>query len=170
MSKIIASTSSVVSATRSALTTQPSLRGWLETLLVLAAFLCIAGYIGFVSGLFKVELTDTWTQFAIIALVAFAIPSLAEELVFRVGLPHLLGARWWSDALALALFVLWHPLQVWLGLPMGKDLFLLPEFLAIVGLLGASCTLLRHRTGSVWPSVVIHWVTVLVWKGLTIPA
>lgn len=169
MSKIIASTSSVVSALRATLVTRPSLRDWAETLLILVIFLCLAAYIGLASGLFKAEPTDAWQQFAIIALVAFLVPSLAEEVVFRVGLPQILGGRWWSDGLALTLFVLWHPFQAWLELPTGQELFLRPEFLVMVGLLGVSCTLVLRRSGSIWPSVVLHWAVVLAWKGLTIP-
>jgi predicted Abi (CAAX) family protease len=167
MSKIIASTSSLVSVIRSALTTLPSLRGWLETGLVFAIFLCVAGYIGLHADLFKVQLTDAWLQFAIIALVAIVVPALAEEMIFRVSLPHLLGGHSWSEALALLFFVLWHPLQVWLSLPMGQALFLEPAFLTAVFLLGLSCALVWKRTSSIWPAIAIHWVTVLAWKGLT---
>ena len=169
MSKIIASTSSLVSVIRSALTTLPSLRGWLETVLVFAIFLCVAGYIGLHADLFKVQLSDAWLQFAIIALVAALAPALTEEVIFRVSLPQLFGGHPWAEGLALGLFVLWHPMQTWLGLPTGQALFLQPTFLAIVLLLGLSCLFAWKRTKSIWPAITIHWVTVLVWKGLTTP-
>ena len=85
-------------------------------------------------------------------------------MVFRV----LLGGRtgWLRAALALAAFVLWHPVQVWLGLPMAQPAFLEPAFLAIVALLGLVCTLAWRRSGSVWPAVMIHWGTVVLWKAV----
>jgi len=34
------------------------------------------------------------------------------------------------------------------------------------GLLGAACTGAYARTGSIWPPVAIHWLTVVLWKVL----
>lgn len=86
----------------------------------------------------------------------------------RVLAPFSIGGA--GPALALGLFVLWHPLQVWLGLPLAQSLFLDPVFLLITALLGGACAVSYHRTGSIWPAVLMHWVVVLVWKGLTVPA
>ena len=69
--------------------------------------------------------------------------------------------------IALAAFVLWHPVQVWLGLPMAQPVFLEPAFLVMAALLGVVCTLAYRRSGSIWPAVMIHWLTVVAWKGLT---
>jgi predicted Abi (CAAX) family protease len=170
MSKIIASTSSLVSVTRSAFVTIPTLRGWLETGLALAIFLCVAGYIGLQADLFKLQWTDAWLQFAIIALVTLIVPALVEELVFRVVIPEMTGGKVRSEVMALTLFALWHPVQVWLHLPMAQPLFEQPEFIAIVALMGACCAVLRRRTHSLWPAVLFHWITVLAWKGATLPS
>ena len=71
--------------------------------------------------------------------------------MFRVALAGRQG--FWRAALALALFVLWHPAQVWLGL-------------LIAAALGLTCTLAWRMTGSIWPAVAIHWVTVVGWKAV----
>ena len=97
------------------------------------------------------------------AVVAILVPSLAEEMVFRVVLAGRTG--WLRGGLALAAFVLWHPVHVWLGLPMARPVFLEPAFLAIVALLGLVCTISWRRSGSVWPAVAMHWATVVAWKG-----
>lgn len=89
---------------------------------------------------------------------------MGEEMVFRVALAGRQG--FWRAALALALFVLWHPAQVWLGLPMAQPAFLEPGFLLIAAALGLTCTLAWRMTGSIWPAVAIHWVTVVGWKAV----
>ena len=71
------------------------------------------------------------------------------------------------SALSLIAFVLWHPLQVWLDLPMAQPVFLDPAFLILVAVLGALCTILTHRSGSLWPAVVLHWIVVVSWKAGT---
>lgn len=122
---------------------------------------------GLSENLFKFALTDEWQAFAVVALAAFFIPALAEEMVFRVWLGGRTG--WIRGGLAVTAFVVWHPAQVWLGLPMAQDLFLEPAFLAITALLGLTCTLAYRLSASIWPPVLIHWVTVVLWKGLTAP-
>ena len=122
---------------------------------------------GLHENLFNFALTDEWQAFAGVALAAILVPSLAEELVFRVWLG---GRRGRIRAIfAIAAFVLWHPLQVWLGLPLAQDLFLEPAFLVITAGLGVATTLAWRLSGSVWAAVFIHWVTVISWKGLTVP-
>lgn len=96
--------------------------------------------------------------------MAFFIPALAEEGVFRILLAGRRGRI--RASLALAAFVLWHPVQVWLALPMAQPVFLEPGFLLVTAALGLTCTLAWRLTGSLWPAVVIHWLTVVGWKGL----
>jgi predicted Abi (CAAX) family protease len=109
-------------------------------------------------------------QFLILAIIAFFIPALGEEFVFRgILLPPVQG---WlqtliSSLLSVAVFVLWHPVQVWLGLPMAQEVFTDPAFLILVALLGALCTALTHRSGSLWPAVLLHWIVVVGWKAGT---
>lgn len=144
------------------------LRHYWQSLVITALFLVVSGYVGLWSGLFKVAWAVEWPSFAIVAAVTFVVPSLAEELVFRAGLAGRTGSI--RAAAALVAFILWHPAQVWLGLPMAQDVFLDGRFLMITGALGATCTLLYRLTRSIWPAVILHWLVVLAWKGLTAPA
>ena len=105
-----------------------------------------------------------------VAAIALLIPALGEELVFR-GILQPARMSTTKDfavsALSLAAFVLWHPVQVWLGLPMAQPVFTEPAFLTLVAVLGALCTALTHRTGSLWPAMALHWVVVVGWKAGT---
>ncbi|GJL96413.1 MAG: peptidase [Hyphobacterium sp.] len=67
---------------------------------------------------------------------------------------------------SLALFVLWHPVQVWLGLPLAQAVFLDWRFLITAALLGIACTISWQRSGSIWPAIAIHWAAVVGWKAL----
>ncbi len=136
--------------------------------MITALFLVVSGYVGLWSDLFKVAWAVEWPSFAIVVAVTFVVPSLAEELVFRAGLAGRNGTI--RATASLVAFTLWHPAQVWLGLPMAQDIFLDWRFLMIAGALGATCTLLYRLTGSIWPAVILHWLVVLAWKGLTVPA
>ena len=115
-------------------------------------------------------LTDNLPGFLALAAVAVVVPALGEELVFRGVLqPERLSGLWsYAGAgLSLALFVLWHPMQVWTGWFTGQAVFLDPGFLILVAGLGLACTLSVHRSGSVWAAVAMHWVVVVVWKAGT---
>lgn len=98
-----------------------------------------------------------------LSISAFLIPTLSEELVFRGWLRA--GAPIAAICSLLA-FILWHPAQVWLNLPFGRPEFTDPRFLSVVATLGVACTLSRIRSGSIWPSVIIHWGIVVVWLAL----
>jgi len=143
----------------------PGPADWGQSLLLFAIFALMAVYLGQHEPLFKLSVTEDWGHLFALAAAAIIVPALAEELVFRVLLAGRTGLL--RAGIALAAFVLWHPLQVWLGLPMAQPMFLELAFLAIVALLGAVCTISWRRSGSVWPAVLIHWLSVVAWKGLT---
>jgi len=105
--------------------------------------------------------------FLLLAVIAFFAPALGEELVFRGVFQPRSVSRSKDQGLAilsLAGFVLWHPVQVWLGLPMAQPVFTEPAFLLLVAILGALCTALTHRSGSLWPAILLHWLVVIGWK------
>ncbi len=96
----------------------------------------------------------------------FVIPALGEELLFRgVWIPDRSegggAARpilWTTIA-----FSLWHVLETrWL--PRAAPLFLRADFLAWTALLGLACAILRRRSGSLWPPVILHWAAVVAWE------
>jgi predicted Abi (CAAX) family protease len=103
-------------------------------------------------------------------MVAIVVPCFGEELFFRVLLiPRQTEnvstlKRWIFVIVALALFVAWHPLNGWLLKVSARSIFFDPTFLLLAAILGATCTTAYYRTASVWPAVMIHWLTLMVWK------
>ena len=94
------------------------------------------------------------------------VPAFSEELIFR-GL--LIPARGESTrpglwlAAGLSLFAAWHVVEALTFLP-GAHLFLTGPFLGCALILGAACAAMRYRTGSLWPAVVFHGLTVGLWQ------
>ena len=99
----------------------------------------------------------------------FLHPALVEEVVFRaVLLPRDAGSMTRSRLLlvagaALAVYVASHPLNAWLFRPQVLSLFASPAYLVLATLLGATCTAAYLISRSIWPSVAIHWLTVIAW-------
>jgi len=175
----------------------PSARAWAEAGVLFAGFGLLTGLVGIGGGLFEISPHFDATPL-ITALVAVFVPAMGEELVFRVLLqpkPGALAAPAPQDEVegtlsnpshaevrakvsletrllvilaSLGLFVLWHPVQVWLGLPMAQAAFLDWRFLIIAGLLGMICTISWQRSGSIWPAITIHWAAVMCWKALLV--
>ncbi len=100
---------------------------------------------------------------AAISVSAFILPALTEEILFRGWVRR--GAPIAAVASLLA-YIAWHPLQTLLNMPFGRPEFLDPAFLGLIAWLGLACTLARLRSGSIWPSVAIHWGAVVIWKSL----
>ncbi|HET9640199.1 MAG TPA: DUF2235 domain-containing protein [Allosphingosinicella sp.] len=157
-------------------TTWPDARGWAGLagqaawlVPALALFAWLGGFL-----IWRPEFTP---GLALVALVAFFVPALAEEAVFRGLLlkPPSDGVSGLGPAILSALlFALWHPLQVvvcqwtlvgrcplpwaWLGFN--------PWFLLAALALGLACARLTLATRSLWPAVVLHWLIVVVWAAL----
>ena len=163
MMKTCGTASSLFADATLALRTSPTWRGWREALFLLAVLCVFAAVLGTNAGLFTFSWTTDWPRLIAIALVAIIIPALAEEMVFRILLAGRRGV--WRAGMALTLFILWHPAQLWLGLPMAQPVFADPAFLAIAAALGLACTISYRRSGSVWPAVAMHWAVVVMWKG-----
>lgn len=66
--------------------------------------------------------------------------------------------------MALALFVAWHPINGLFLKTEASQTFLDPVFLLLATLLGGCCTFVYLRTGSIWPSTLIHWLSLVSWK------
>jgi len=150
-----------VSETIAALKRLPDLRAAIEGVL-LFVMVVIAGAWAAHSGVLQLkprptdQLMTTW-------LSAFIIPTLSEEVLFRGWVRR--GAPIVAVGSLLA-YILWHPLQTWIGLPFGRPEFVDPAFLGLVAWLGLACTLSRLRSGSIWPPVIIHWGVVVMWISL----
>lgn len=156
-----------------AFTQLPSVSGWLWT----GAFLFIYGYMALAiaerSSLFTRRFAELEVgKLALLALVAVISPSLIEEAFYRaVLLPHPSeGAsapnQLFSVLLSLGLYVGAHPLLAATFWPWSRRYFYRPAFLLIVTLLGAACSASYLATGSVYAPLLIHWLTIVVWKFL----
>lgn len=103
-----------------------------------------------------------------LAAIAIILPSLGEELFFRAALlprsepdqPLPEGRA----ALALALFVAWHPAQTLFTGDERTRIFLDPWFLVAVAAVGIACTRVYWKSASLWPAVLLHWLVVVGWK------
>ena len=150
-----------------AVLTWPSLAEWGQ-----CVFMCLVGWglIGSAAFLFGVAhwqpRLDGWPLRLASVMV---VPALTEELVFRGLLIPGRGEgrhsiRW--IAVGLTAFVLWHVVEATTILPGAQPIFLRPGFLLCATLLGGVCVLLRYRTGSLWPAVLFHGLTVFLWQVL----
>lgn len=139
----------------------PDLRAAIEGLVLFLAVL-LAGAWSASQGVISLQ-PVAHDRVGAIALSAFLLPALCEEVVFRGWVRQGAPA---GAVVSLLAYILWHPVQVWLGLPSGRSDFIDARFLGLVAWLGLACTLARLRSGSVWPSVAIHWGVVVIWKTL----
>ncbi len=155
---------------RAAIVTIPAARTWGACAIVYGAFLIVAVPIGWSSGVLRLALTRVSTpQIAAASLMVLVHPAFVEEIVFRgVLLPRdwrsLSGAGLAVVVVsALAIYVASHPLNAWLFRPAALPLFSSLPYLFLAALLGLACTGAYLISRSIWPPVVIHWVTVVVW-------
>jgi predicted Abi (CAAX) family protease len=145
----------------------PTASGWLWTVLLFVCFAASSLVVLRLSGLFRFSPSRLPLRYNLLLfLIAFFTPSLPEEALYRaLLLPPLDEARalFWI-ALSLFLYVIAHPLLAFLIMHSYRPIFYKPAFLLIVALLGISCTLAFYLTGSIWPPILIHWATIVLWK------
>ena len=145
--------------------TWPDLRGWGRTALIAALTFAGMAAVGLAGGLYHP--TSQLAGLPARLAVAFVAPALGEELVFR-GL--LVPDRsetprpWRAITVVTAIFTLWHVAEALVLLPKARPIFLRVEFLACAAILGLGCALVRWRTSSLWPAVILHWLAVVVWQ------
>lgn len=149
---------------RRALTTLPSPRGWALCGGVALLTGVLMAAIGFSTGLYA--LTPTTSGLPLRLLTVLFVPALGEEIPFRgLLVPGRGEARrpWIAIAVSTALYVAWHPLEALTFLP-HATMFLRPDFLVCTAILGLGCAVMRWRTGSLWPAVLLHGGFVVVWQ------
>lgn len=107
-----------------------------------------------------------------VLLLLLVHPAFVEEFVFRVVLlprdPSTTsrGRLLAVTIVSLALYVASHPLNAMLFRPDVAPVFESPSYLALVTLLGLTCTAAYWISKSIWPPVAIHWLTVVTWLWL----
>jgi predicted Abi (CAAX) family protease len=155
---------------RAAVVTIPNRQAWQRCALVYAFFLVCSLPIGLLSGLLHpglARLPPAAAMFTIITLLAH--PACSEELIFRVmmlprradRLPR--GSLYARVVIALIVFVAAHPLNARLFWPASLALFANPYYLGLAALLGLACSAAYLISGSIWPSILIHWISVVLW-------
>lgn len=146
-----------------ALTTLPAAQGWALCGLIGLATGVLMAVIGFTTGLYT--LTPAVPGLPLRLLTVLFVPALGEEIPFRGLLVPGPEVRrpWPAIAISTALYVAWHPLEVLTFLP-HATMFLRPDFLACTAILGLGCAIMRWRTGSLWPAVLLHGGFVVVWQ------
>ncbi|HMZ78469.1 MAG TPA: CPBP family glutamic-type intramembrane protease [Acidobacteriota bacterium] len=159
-----------ISSIRKAFLIWPSGQEWGWCLVIYGLGMLVTMAIGFGTGFLTLHIVPlTPFQLGMLALLIFLKPCLVEESIFRgLLLPHpseqLPPSSIWKWSLfSLLIFIASHPLNGWLIKPAVLVLFLSPIFLTCAGILGLVCTLVYLRTGSIWPPVILHWMSVVVW-------
>ncbi len=147
----------------SALITLPTARGWALCGAVALITGALMAVIGFATGLYA--LTPTAPGLPLRLLTVLFVPALGEEIPFRGLLAPGPEAKrpWLAIAISTALYVAWHPLEALTFLP-HATMFLRPDFLICTAILGLGCAVMRWRTGSLWPAVLLHGGFVVVWQ------
>jgi len=166
LGRMIRSLRLVPARLKRALLTAPRPRDWGEMLVGGALLAGVFGPLGLRTGLLQVEPRPASVVLKCAAVVLF-VPALGEELPFRAALIPDRGET--PRALlpilgSTALFTAWHGLET-LWLPEERRTFLRGDFLAWAAGLGLVCAVLRRRSGSIWPPVVLHWAAVVGWMG-----
>ncbi|MEO0448417.1 MAG: CPBP family glutamic-type intramembrane protease, partial [Verrucomicrobiota bacterium] len=154
-------------------------RGWAlpqaipPTELLLAMGMFTGGILAFGlgTGFLSWKLTDlSGREFVQAVVILFVFPGIAEEFVFRGLLLPARGERgksgfpWWLLAGNVVVFALWHVVNAWAFFPDARPVFWDARFLVLAGWLGAACAWLYLRSGSLYPAIFLHWITVVLWK------
>jgi predicted Abi (CAAX) family protease len=153
-----------------AFTTIPGPRAWGRCALAFGIFLICALPFGVLTGLLRPSTPHTTAaQLLGAALMVLVHPALVEEFIFRVLLlPRDLkavppGRALAMAAFALATYVASHPISAMLFRPQALHVFSSPAYLTLAALLGATCTAAYWISRSIWPPVLIHWLSVVLW-------
>jgi predicted Abi (CAAX) family protease len=144
----------------------PTLEGWRDTALLLAAFAVIALPLGIYFGFVQHSpLSLTPLQVFRVVIVTLLIPAFTEEFIYRCLLvPKPQSKLFWRVGLfSLLLYIVSHPFGAWLFRPTARDVFYHPAFLFLITLLGLTCLTAYKRTRSLWSAVAIHWLVVVMW-------
>lgn len=156
---------------KKAISTIPDSRFWLNNVLVLlGVYTIISLPFGLYSGFLKFGFVELpiGEILKILAICLFT-PAITEEIFFRVFfLPHVTEdvsqtTKWLWGFISLVIFIIYHPLNALTAYPAGFPTFMNLAFLFMAAILGIVCTIAYLQSGSLWTSVVMHWIIVVVW-------
>lgn len=155
---------------RLAIVTRPDRSAWWRCLALYLCFLAVALPLGLLTGFLRTApVRDSPWLVLGAPLYLLVRPALLEEFVFRVLLlPHPSEHRSRSSVLGQSIlaglaFVAIHPINGMFFHDPPLLVFVDPVFLTLAALLGAVCIGAYLTSGSIWPPVILHWLTVTVW-------
>ena len=147
----------------------PTVNDWLNGIVLVLVYAVIALPLGFWLNFLQLDIQYSGKIVIKIMTASFITPAILEELFFRVILLPQASENFtfrtifiWS-LISLLLFIVYHPLNGMIFFQTGRETFLNPVFLFLAALLGLICTVAYLQSGSIWISVVIHWLTVITW-------
>ena len=147
----------------------PTVPDWLNGIVLILVYAVIALPIGFWLNFLQLDIQYSRKIVIKIMTTSLIAPAILEELVFRVILlPQ--PSKYVSfkavlvcSIVSILLFIIYHPLNGITFFSAGRETFFNPVFLFLAALLGLICTIAYLQSGSIWISVVIHWLTVVTW-------
>jgi predicted Abi (CAAX) family protease len=151
---------------RASMFSWPDPGGWAYVAGIATLTLGGMGAVGFSTGYYVLHATAAPGLGGRLLSVLLA-PGFGEEAPFRGLLVpgRLETANPWPSLIPVTLvFTAWHVVEVLTFLPAARAAFLRWDFLACAAILGLGCGLVRWRTGSLWPAVLLHWLAVTIWQ------
>jgi predicted Abi (CAAX) family protease len=152
------------------LLTLPNSNDWIWTAILLLIFSLIVIPLGFKLKFLKAEIPKISSKILLrLVLITLFLPSMAEEVLFRVLLlPHKaeqasISDQWLFGSISLILFIIYHPLNATLFIKNARTTFSSFAFLTSAAILAIVCTIAYLNSGSIYPPVILHWVFVLGW-------
>ena len=151
-----------------ALKTFPHREDWLLGFVFLLLYSVVALIWGFKRNFFKFQLLRSPLKISQIILTSFFTPAFVEEIFFRVFLlpqptQTLEKLPWIIVIINISIFVIYHPLNAMTFFPRGRKIFFEDTFLSLAALLGTICIIVYWESGSIWLSVIVHWIIVITW-------
>ncbi|AFY38959.1 Abortive infection protein [[Leptolyngbya] sp. PCC 7376] len=141
---------------------------WVVILLFILAFITIP--LGFKLKFLKVEFPQIPKMLVCgMILTTLFFPAIAEEIFFRgLLLPHKvelasLTNQLISGSISLILFIVYHPLNAFLFVKNARETFSDFVFLLSATFLAIACSFIYLKSGCIYPSIIIHWIFVIVW-------
>lgn len=150
--------------------TFPNRNDWDLAIMLMVIFSLIVIPLGFKFNFFIIKIPNISSTVVFrLSLITLFFPAAAEELFFRVLLlPHrteevTLAYQLISASISLILFIIYHPLNANFLIRNARATFSNFVFLISTAILAIVCTIAYFKSGSIYPSIILHWIFVLVW-------
>jgi len=139
----------------------------LKSVILIPFYIIFTLFVGFNTNLLEYKPITSYMVF-ILPISLFIFPTLLEEVFFRgVLIPYNLKYKSFKIIIfyifiSTILYTSIHLIYASIN-PISAIYFTNINFLSIVFFLGFTCSIAYIYSQSLWLSVIIHWITVLVW-------